>query len=38
MLGLIASALWEIISAGDFAIPRGAWHLAGDALAAAGSA
>lgn len=38
MLGIVASAVWTIISADDFAIPRAAWHLLLDGLAATGSA
>lgn len=38
MLGVIASAVWTILSADNFAIPRAAWHLAMDAFSSIGSA
>lgn len=38
MLGVIASALWTIVSADNFAIPRGAWHLLSGLLGSVGSA
>lgn len=37
MLEVIATALWSIVSADDFALPRGAWHLLTGALAGSGS-
>ncbi|AHH20829.1 hypothetical protein NONO_c60530 [Nocardia nova SH22a] len=38
MLGTVLSALWTIISAGDFAIPRWAFHELGELAAYTGSA
>ena len=38
MLGVIASALWTIVSADNFAIPREAWHLLMTGLGSIGSA
>lgn len=38
MLGVVASALWSIISADDFAIPRWTFHELGQLLASTGSA
>lgn len=38
MLGVVLSALWTVLSAGDFAIPRWAFGEMRDLLGATGSA
>ncbi len=38
MLGTVLAALWTIVSADDFAIPRWAFHELGQLLASTGSA
>jgi len=38
MLGVVASALWSIISADNFAIPRWTFHELSQLLSATGSA
>lgn len=38
MLGTVLSALWTVLSAGDFAIPRWVFHELGTLLASTGSA